>query len=118
MPPLLPPPLLQGTTCEPWMARGAITLLHELLLPGTAKALEWSAGSSTLWLLHGHVHYLVSIDHTKQVCCGGGVHCVVAGAVAAAWLNLTRWQHMGCNAAGSMSCNPSWRRCLARSTWK
>ena len=54
---------LQGTTCEPWIARGAITLLHELLLPGTAKALEWSSGSSTVWLLLGRVRHLTSVEH-------------------------------------------------------
>ena len=43
--------------------RGAITLLHELLLPGTAKALEWSTGSSTAWLLEGRVAHLTSIEH-------------------------------------------------------
>ncbi|KAL4443596.1 hypothetical protein ABPG75_011333 [Micractinium tetrahymenae] len=56
-------PHLIGSTCEPWIARNAITLLHELLLPGTAKALEWSTGSSTTWLLNGHVASLVSIEH-------------------------------------------------------
>lgn len=55
-----------GTTCEPWMSRNAITLLHELLLPGTAKALEWSTGSSTTWLLNGHVSSLVSIEHHQK----------------------------------------------------
>ena len=34
-----------------------------LLAPGTAKALEWSTGSSTAWLLAGHVRSLVSIEH-------------------------------------------------------
>ena len=48
------------------MTRGAITLLHELLLPGTAKALEWSSGSSTAWLLDGHVASLVSIEHHED----------------------------------------------------
>lgn len=59
-------PHLIGTTCEPWMARNAITLLHELLLPGVAKALEWSTGSSTTWLLNGHVASLASIEHHQQ----------------------------------------------------
>lgn len=40
-------------------------MLHVLLLPGTAKALEWSSGSSTSWLLQGHVHHLTSIEHDK-----------------------------------------------------
>ncbi|PSC69551.1 glycosyl transferase [Micractinium conductrix] len=56
-------PDLVGTTCEPWLSRHAITLLHMLLAPGTAKALEWSTGSSTAWLLAGHVRSLVSIEH-------------------------------------------------------
>ncbi|KAL4447296.1 hypothetical protein ABPG77_007329 [Micractinium sp. CCAP 211/92] len=59
-------PHLIGTTCEPWMSRNAITLLHELLLPGTAKGLEWSTGSSTTWLLSGHVSSLVSIEHHQK----------------------------------------------------
>lgn len=52
-----------GTPCEPWIVRPTVLLLHELLLPGTAKALEWSSGSSTPWLLRGHVAHLTSVEH-------------------------------------------------------
>lgn len=55
-----------GTPCEPWIVRPLVTLLHELLLPGTAKALEWSSGSSTVWLLLGHVRHLTSIEHDQE----------------------------------------------------
>lgn len=48
--------------CEPWIAAPALTLLHELLLPGTARALEWGGGPSTLWLLGGHAGALVTVQ--------------------------------------------------------
>ena len=57
---------LMGTVCEPWLARPAVTLLHELLLPGNARALEWGSGSSSAWLLAGRVRSLLSIEHDSS----------------------------------------------------
>lgn len=39
-----------GTFCEPWITRGAVTILDQLLEP-RHRGLEWSSGSSTVWAL-------------------------------------------------------------------
>eukprot|EP00889_Picochlorum_renovo_P006397 jgi/Picre1/33427/NNA_008751.t1 len=68
------PPQKLGNTCEPWMSRHAISVLDILLSDEVEKGLEWSSGSSTLWLLNSRVKNLVSVEHdphwtehTKQV---------------------------------------------------
>lgn len=53
-----------GNTCEPWVARFALILLDRLLDPDM-HCLEWSTGSSTLWVLM-RVKHLISIEHHAQ----------------------------------------------------
>lgn len=96
-PPPSRPPALQGTKCEPWLARPAVTLLHELLLPGTAKGLEWGSGSGTLWLLAGHVKHLTTIEHNP------------------AWLVLT--QGAAEDAFSAQFLQASRRRCCCWMRW-
>ena len=50
-----------GTTCEPWMARGALMVLDFFLDP-RMRGLEWSAGSSTVWTLR-RLKHLHSVEH-------------------------------------------------------
>ena len=63
-----------GTLCEPWLTRGALTMLDQLLEPHH-RGLEWSSGSSTVWLLL-RLASLHTVEHD------------------AAWLKSVR-QHIG-----------------------
>lgn len=60
------PPHKLGNTCEPWISRFAISLLDILLSGEVEHGLEWSTGSSTLWLLNSRVKCLVSIEHDSE----------------------------------------------------
>jgi hypothetical protein len=58
------PPQLVGNNCEPWMRREVIILLNRLIKPWF-KAMEWSSGSSTLWLSK-RVRSLISVESDKE----------------------------------------------------
>lgn len=55
-------PDVVGTMCEPWIARGVVTILNQLFEPHH-HGLEWSSGSSTLWALQ-RLASLISVEHT------------------------------------------------------
>lgn len=52
-----------GNNCEPWISRECIYILDHIL-PYNATGLEWSSGSSTIWLSY-RLKSLISIEHTK-----------------------------------------------------
>lgn len=55
---------LVGNDCEPWISRECIYILDHIL-PYNATGLEWSSGSSTIWLSY-RLKSLISIEHTKS----------------------------------------------------
>ena len=52
---------LVGNLCEPWMVRSTLMVLDYYLTP-RMRGLEWSAGSSSFWLLRRLAH-LYSVEH-------------------------------------------------------
>lgn len=53
-----------GNNCEPWISRECIYVLDHIL-PLEAIGLEWSSGSSTLWLSY-RLKSLISIENNKN----------------------------------------------------
>lgn len=58
-----------GTLCEPWIQRGIVMVLNRVLRP-SMLGVEWSAGSSSLWLLR-KLALLHSVEH-----CGGWLDAI------------------------------------------
>jgi hypothetical protein len=56
------PPNYMGTTCEPWINRETATVLNHYLVDPLMVGMEWSSGSSTLWLLR-RLGALYSCEH-------------------------------------------------------
>ena len=57
-------PNVIGNNCEPWIRRDIILLLNRLVQPNFS-VLEWSSGSSTVWMLP-RVNRLISVESNVQ----------------------------------------------------
>ncbi len=57
-------PNVIGNNCEPWIRRDIILLLNRLVKPNFS-VLEWSSGSSTVWMLP-RVNRLISVESDVQ----------------------------------------------------
>lgn len=53
-----------GNNCEPWISRECIFVLDNIL-SSNANGLEWSSGSSTMWLNY-RIKSLVSVENSKE----------------------------------------------------
>lgn len=58
------PPTFWGTLCESWIHRQILAVLGHLL-DNSMVGLEWSSGSSTLWLLR-RLKHVYSCEHSKE----------------------------------------------------
>lgn len=55
---------IMGTNCEPWISRECIYVLDHII-PSNAIGLEWSSGSSTIWLSY-RLKSLISVENTES----------------------------------------------------